>query len=682
MMSEFNTFFQKRNNDDRQQYEKLLGRVQEILSVTADYSDSKWLEFFHNASILILTAAEIEKDLSPDYLKRHTLEELKEYNFTLNKDKILEYYKTSFANPEYSAACFGKEIGQLNSIIYLYVLSVSKFAYEHIIFKMEHLIRLYSDYFDTWQENGEDFEKLLQTLKLYDWVHLYDNTSMSYAKRFSPDFDFYTNWVKNADLSDLRYLYYYGNYVGDDEVKTAQFLNSLPQEKIDRVMHQTAKAYIMGFDEGNKDYKKKKTVSLYFRLGMERLARSLILELETKYGLKVLINNVLSGNFDQQIQYDHRFINALYLDQEYVDHYLREVEKSIDDHQQIINACSGGIYFDSFGEEPFAPENKKACLKYSEEQMKFSQQIRSTQSMLFNKYYKRSENSFCIIGFPTPAIGEKFEEIFDKTIDINMLDHDHWLKLQQLFIDALDQADHVQIKGTNGNRTDLTVKLPKLNNPEKETNFANCGATVNIPVGEVFNTPQLEGTNGLLHISETFLNSLFYKDLEIEFKDGRISSYNCKNYENEEDNKKYIEENLIFPHKSLPLGEFAIGTNTLAYAVAKKYDILSVLPILIIEKMGPHFAIGDTCYSWEEDTPVFNPDGKEIISRDNEHTLIRKEDPLKAYTNVHVDITLPYEEIGIIQAVTHNNDIIKIIENGRFVLAGTEELNKPLDELM
>ena len=41
------------------------------------------------------------------------------------------------------------------------------------------------------------------------------------------------------------------------------------------------------------------------------------------------------------------------------------------------------------------------------------------------------------------------------------------------------------------------------------------------------------------------------------------------------------------------------------------------MPILIAEKMGPHFAVGDTCYSWQEDTPVYNPDGKEIIARDN-----------------------------------------------------------------
>ena len=35
------------------------------------------------------------------------------------------------------------------------------------------------------------------------------------------------------------------------------------------------------------------------------------------------------------------------------------------------------------------------------------------------------------------------------------------------------------------------------------------------------------------------------------------------------------------------MGEFAIGTNTTAYVMAKTYDILYQLPILIVEKMGP-----------------------------------------------------------------------------------------------
>ena len=246
-------------------------------------------------------------------------------------------------------------------------------------------------------------------------------------------------------------------------------------------------------------------------------------------------------------------------------------------------------------------------------------------------------------------------------------------------IDALDQGECVRILGKDGNRTDLTVQLHRLENPVKETIFENCVADVNIPVGEVFTSPVLEGTSGTLHVSKVYLNELQYRDLEIRFTDGMIADYNCSNFQREEDCKKYVRENVLYNHPTLPLGEFAIGTNTTAYVAAKKYGIEDKMPILIAEKMGPHFAVGDTCYSWSEDIKVYNPNGKEIIARDNSVSIQRKEDVSKAYFHCHTDITIPYEELGSITVLTKGGGEIRLLSDGRFVLPGTEILNEPLD---
>ena len=273
---------------------------------------------------------------------------------------------------------------------------------------------------------------------------------------------------------------------------------------------------------------------------------------------------------------------------------------------------------------------------------------------MVNQYIKGEERSFTIIAYPVPEIGEKYEEIFDEIIRINTLDAKLYEKVQQTLIDALDQGEYVHILGTNGNRTDLNVQLHPLNDPKKETIFENCVADVNIPVGEVFTSPVLEGTNGVLHVSKVYLNELQYRDLEITFS------------------------NVLYKHPTLPLGEFAIGTNTTAYVTAKKYGIEDKMPILIAEKMGPHFAVGDTCYSWCEDIKVYNPNGKEIIARDNSVSIRRKEDVSKAYFHCHTDITIPYEELGSITVITKDKKEITLLENGKFVLPGTEILNEPL----
>ena len=104
------------------------------------------------------------------------------------------------------------------------------------------------------------------------------------------------------------------------------------------------------------------------------------------------------------------------------------------------------------------------------------------------------------------------------------------------------------------------------------------------------------------------------------------------------------------------------------------------LPILIAEKMGPHFAVGDTCYSWSEDIKVYNPDGKEIVARDNSVSVRRLNDVSKAYFHCHTDITIPYDELGSITAVTADGEEIRLLEDGRFVLPGTEVLNEPLEK--
>ena len=71
----------------------------------------------------------------------------------------------------------------------------------------------------------------------------------------------------------------------------------------------------------------------------------------------------------------------------------------------------------------------------------------------------------------------------------------------------------------------------------------------------------------------------------------------------------------------------------------------------ISEKTGPHFAVGDTCYSYEEDLKSYNPDGKAIVARSNDYADLRDSEPDKAYFHCHTDITIPYDELEGVYAV-------------------------------
>ena len=69
-----------------------------------------------------------------------------------------------------------------------------------------------------------------------------------------------------------------------------------------------------------------------------------------------------------------------------------------------------------------------------------------------------------------------------------------------------------------------------------------------------------------------------------------------------------------------------------------------------------------------------------MTARDNECSLLRKTDVSRAYFGCHTDITIPYEELGSIRVLRKDGTEIPLLENGRFVLPGTEELNGPLEE--
>ena len=348
-------------------------------------------------------------------------------------------------------------------------------------------------------------------------------------------------------------------------------------------------------------------------------------------------------------------------------------------HERTV-LYGGPAVIEIFGDEPFLPKESPHAPSFDKLQRRLAGQYRSKAGLMYNEAVIGEERSFTIISFPTPAISEEhFEDIFEETIRINTLDYRKYRDLQQVLIDALDRASFVRVRGRGDNRTDLTVALQELKDPASESLFENCVADVNIPVGEVFTSPKLQGTEGTLHVPRVFLSGLEFRDLEITFENGKIRDYNCGGFSSQEEGRKYIEEHILFHHETLPMGEFAIGTNTTAYRMIRDYGIDDRMDILIAEKTGPHFAVGDTCYSEEEDLVTKNPDGKILVAKDNDVSILRKTNRGKAYFNCHTDITIPYDEIGEITAVCADGSEIRIMGEGRFVLPGTEELNVPLE---
>lgn len=680
-----------------ERYELALARIKEIPDESI--CGENYRDYFMQMADFVLMMDQTYALVEDGALRQMGMEELREHNQSLYADILPAYYGESYANPDYAIERLGESIGKCLSFLYTELRAMIPAAYETNLVSMtvraELLLEVYQLFVCAAEEEREpDAEELRQILYWYvsDYYEAeFEEKSMALL---DADRDFARRIIMESDLSDLRYLYYFGEYVTENELKTAAHLNEMSPEKIKLMADTYTEGYRIGFEVTNKDISIKEMVTIRYFLGFERVVRQAVenfdrIGLQSTFyraganifqGRSVNKNGYCGENPNKQYDYDHKEDMALFLDGALAERKIEAVRNVFERHKELAALYGGPAVVESFGEEPFVPQNKETACRFSEKQQKLSVANAGKIADIQNEYIKGEEHSFTIIAFPVPQIGERYEEIFDDVVRINTLDYMLYRDIQQKIIDVLDKGSTVLVKGMNGNETDMKVQLHRLDDPKTQTNFENCVADVNIPVGEVFTSPQLAGTEGLLHVPRVFLHELEYRDLRLHFQDGFVTDYSCGNFEGEEENRKYIRENVFHHHEKLPLGEFAIGTNTTAFSVARKYGIEDKLPILIAEKTGPHFALGDTCYSHEEEVKSYNPDGKEIVAKENEVSVLRDTDVSKAYFQCHTDITIPYDELGELSVLTVSGEKHVIIQNGQFVLQGCEELNRALAE--
>lgn len=647
--------------------------------------------------------------------------ELKDWNVRLYEELLPERYEHSFVNPAFSVSKLGLEYGPLfsalSSELHRLVLDAYEKNYELLTRSAELFVEVYCLFSSAWERTDEAGNAVLPKPEavretLYDYFSDYsgDFLLQAMAEEYCPEMperirEERASWkitapelplrkavLLQADFGNTDYLYRTGEYVSDEVLKTAEFILSLPESVIDQMAFTWYKGFKDGFFAENKPYFSKSVCELRLVPGFERVGRRTAEYFaEDHYDftipgapmhLPVIPPNPTDAYHvpvNLQAEYDHTYDLALMMGSRIVTRLLEERRKLFVELGEDVARYAGPVVMEHFGEPEFHPAEKKECLRFTEHQAACYGQYRNSCQLMTHEFILEEARSFTIIAWPLPTIGPDFRNIFEETLRINTLDTEKYGRIQQKLIDALDQAEYVEVLGGT-NRTNMRVMLNPLSDPSKESNFENCLADVNIPLGEVFTSPRLTGTEGILNVNRVYIKGTRFNNLTLQFRDGRVVDYSCDDPDGEEAGKRTIRR-VIFEEKDhLPLGEFAIGTNTAAYSMAEKYGIGAKMPILIAEKTGPHFAVGDTCYSFMEDMELKNPDGKCLVAKDNEVTELRKQDPSKAYFAVHTDITIRYNELGSITAVRKDGRRIPILDNGRFVLPGTEALNEALDQ--
>ena len=679
-------------------YRIAMERMREIPGENA--ADPVFTDYFEQGARWFMQMQEHARFLASEEVNTCSVDTLRDMNRQLYEEIRPGQYAHSYANPEYAVNKLGREYGALLSSLRYEIRSVIPFVYrkekERFLIRAELFLEVYTSFTVAFADHGGRPAPENVRSIIYQYLADYFEDEMVFYlwdQLVCGDKGIFRRIMDGGQ--EERDLYLTGEYVSRDEITTHEYINSLDEDEIGRIADSITEGHRRGFINSGKNMASKKSAAVIFHLGFERIARRCIRSLKAM-GLSAVVSSEIPTLFHRYRKgemgyggadpnpryfYDHGEDLALYLDASLQMRRLEGLSNAYRTLREKTLLYAGPVVIETFGSAPFVPAGRKEAPAYDSDQRAMSAEYEIKADVLYSDAVAAHNRSFTIIAFPLPSIAgsrDEYEKIFEEVVAINTLDYALYEEVQGKMIDVLNRSSHVEVKGMNGNRTDLRIQLAEVSDPENEANFENCTADLNIPVGEVYTTPVLEGTNGKLHVTGVHLEGLYFKELEIDFRDGRVCGCSCANFEDRKECLAYIEDNILYHHKDLPMGECAIGTNTTAYAAAARYGIADRLPILIAEKTGPHFALGDTCYAHEEDNRVYNPDGKEIIAKDNSVSIRRKTDASKAYFGCHTDITIPYEELGEFTAVRKDGTRIPILLEGRFVLEGTQILNEPL----
>ncbi|MBR3808082.1 MAG: leucyl aminopeptidase, partial [Lachnospiraceae bacterium] len=145
-------------------------------------------------------------------------EDLRKINRSLYEGIFPENYVNSHFNPEYSVKCFGKEMGQFLSFLAAEMRALIGFAFERdleaMVIRLELLLEIYTSFVTAKEENVPVSVSLLKE-NAYWFLSDYAKQEGREVIRnqIDPSRDFAKKIIMESDLTDLRYLYYYGEYI-------------------------------------------------------------------------------------------------------------------------------------------------------------------------------------------------------------------------------------------------------------------------------------------------------------------------------------------------------------------------------------------------------------------------------------------------------------------------------------
>ena len=325
------------NEQIRERYELAMERIEQIL-YEHENVEEQYRHFFKKTASFIMLVRDVVTNMESGEWELIPLDEWKQINYDLYQDLMpkekvdkdyFEGYGNSYANPSYAKEALGDVYSKYLCFLYTELRGCVAYAFEQRLFDITIALELFIEIFNLLECEDENTAYEIKQA-IYYYVSDYCDITMPKRVRemLDPSMSFATEIIMESDLEDLRYLYRYGEYISENEIKIATYLNSLPQKQIDAMAATYTEGFRKGFEAARIDLTKKKTVNIRYCIGFERMVRAAILQFR-EMGLEPTIyraavssihkkQHLKIGYFgtsvNRQYDYDHRFDQAIYLD--------------------------------------------------------------------------------------------------------------------------------------------------------------------------------------------------------------------------------------------------------------------------------------------------------------------------------------------------------------------------------
>ena len=336
-----------------ERYTLAIEKAKEIINESS--VDEKFAGYFETAAELILLIDEIKTKKEDGFFDEAPIEELADFNKKLYEEIEPENYQTSFANPTYAVENLGDEYGQMLCYVYASLRSAIMNMFEGdlevALIRCELLIEIYSLFED---EEGLAPENLKDIIYTFERDNSEIFMDVVLGSKIDPSRDRVVKIITESDLSDIRYLYKYGNHIGDNEIKMAKFLNTLSDEKIDEIASLYTEGYRRGFVATGKDLSIKSSVQLMYVIGFERIVKAAIKRF-ADMGLKPVIGvgDYQSTDMNKQYAFDHKQDAALFFDKAYMKRKLETVTAAYENRKEMATQMDGPDRLEIFCYKPF-----------------------------------------------------------------------------------------------------------------------------------------------------------------------------------------------------------------------------------------------------------------------------------------------------------------------------------------